>query len=158
MMKPMKGKVALLIQDTRSSGWSLAVSLARLGADVALVCQDANAEQARDTEKRIEAEGQQCLIVPVHALNRVSSQEVVRQTIAMFGGLDLFIDYSSPAESFNESKKGLQQASVVTENNPQSPLTHLEMLAAALYQMADIGDTFEQSKQNITFDKDTTTN
>lgn len=141
MMKPLKGKVALLFQNSRSGGWSLAVSLARLGADVVVVCQYADyadAERAHEAKNRIEAEDQHCLIIPIHVLNDASSREVVRQTIEMFGGLDLFIDYSLPEENVGESKERVHPAHESAANNQQRPLVHFEMLTAALDQIVDV--------------------
>jgi enoyl-[acyl-carrier-protein] reductase (NADH) len=147
MLKPLEKKVVLLFQDTRSGGWSLAESLARLGADVAVVYQHSDAEKARDTKRRIETEQRKCLILPVRVLDKASSTEAVRQTIEVLGRLDLFIDFSSPKEKIDESKEGVLQAIDLDENNKQSPLVHLEMLSAALYQMIDMDETIRQSVQ-----------
>ena len=141
MLKPLEKKVVLLFQDSRTHGWSLAESLARLGADVAVVYQHADGEKAKDTKCRIEADNQKCLTIPVRVLNEASSIEAVRQTIEILGRLDLFIDFSSPKERIGESEEGLNQSISFTENNKQSPLVHLEMLSAALYQMIDMNDT-----------------
>jgi enoyl-[acyl-carrier-protein] reductase (NADH) len=141
MLKLLQKKVVLLFQDSRARGWSLAESLARLGADVAVVYQYADAEQVRETKIRIEAENQKCLIIPVRVLNEASSIEAVRQTIEILGRLDLFIDFSSPKEGVGESEEGPNQSIGFTENNKHSPLVHLEMLSAALYQMIDVNDT-----------------
>ena len=110
MLKPLEKKVVLLFQDARSCGWSLAESLARLGADIAVVYQHSDTEKARDTKCRIEADNQKCLIIPVRVLNEASSIEAVRQTIEKLGRLDLFIDFSSPEERVGESEEGPNQA------------------------------------------------
>lgn len=145
MSKLLKKKVVLLFLDSRTRGWSLAESLARLGADVAVVYQHADAEQARETKSRIEAENQKCLIIPVRELNEASSKEAVRQTVEKLGGLDLFIDFSSPKERIDDSKRETGQAIEVNEKNKQNPLVHLEMLSAALYQMIDMDEAIEKT-------------
>jgi NAD(P)-dependent dehydrogenase (short-subunit alcohol dehydrogenase family) len=116
----------------------LAVSVARLGVDVAVVCQNVDADQARYMKNHVEAENQQCLIVPVLEADDVSPVEAVRQTIEMLGRLDFFIDCSSPEEKPANSNEELHPTHGIAGSNQNSPLVHLEMLAAALDQMIDI--------------------
>jgi hypothetical protein len=93
--KPLKYKVALLINNSSFGGYFLALALASYGADVALVIEAENIEEAKETKKSIQAMGRRCLILIREEFSKVTfSQEVVHRTIAELGSLDIFIDHS----------------------------------------------------------------
>ena len=94
---PLENKVALLLNATGAGGSSLAVSLAKNGADIAVVCRQSEGSRAEETKKLIEAEGQSCLIIPAETNDISFSKEVVRRTIDELGRPDIFIDYSDYA-------------------------------------------------------------
>jgi NAD(P)-dependent dehydrogenase (short-subunit alcohol dehydrogenase family) len=138
---PLKDKVALLFDGTNTGGRSLAVSLAKYGADIAIVYRQAHAGHAYVTKRLVEAEGRRCLIIPAQANDENFSKEVVRQTINTLNRFDIFIDYSSltgdeigPANSADnvEQHDGI---------NPTSPFINVGMISAALDQMVSLDQT-----------------
>jgi len=149
MKKPLKDKVALLFDGSRAAGCSMAVLLAKLGADVAIVYQEVDAEQAQYTKERVEAEDQDCLIMPLQFVDDAFSEEVVRQTIEALGKLDIFIDYSSQDRNNrapNNSAPALQRGATFSR---ESPLANVEIMSAALDQMFNIGPAKGQAYQDF---------
>lgn len=99
---PLTDKVALLLHGTGEGGASLAVSLARNGADVAVVYRASHARRAEETKRLVEAEGRYCLIIPAETNDESFSEKAVRRTIETLGRLDIFIDYSDYPSQFVE--------------------------------------------------------
>jgi NAD(P)-dependent dehydrogenase (short-subunit alcohol dehydrogenase family) len=91
----LRDKVALIIDGT--NGRSLALSLARYGADIAIVFRRAHARQVQMTKKLIETEGRRCLIIPAQSFDAAFSKEVVKRTVDALGRLDIFIDCTKPS-------------------------------------------------------------
>jgi NAD(P)-dependent dehydrogenase (short-subunit alcohol dehydrogenase family) len=99
---PLVDKVALLLNGTSTGGASLAVSLAKSGADVAVVYRPSHARRAAETKRLVEAEGRYCLIIPAETKDESFSKKVVRRTIETLGRLDIFIDCSDYPSQFVE--------------------------------------------------------
>jgi NAD(P)-dependent dehydrogenase (short-subunit alcohol dehydrogenase family) len=91
----LKNKVALLFDGATMDGRSLALSLARFGADIAIVCREDHARHARETERLVKAEGRRCLVLPTQLDDESLSKEAVCQTTKSLGRFDIFIDFSS---------------------------------------------------------------
>lgn len=107
---PLTDKVALLLDGTREGGASLAVSLARSGADVAVVYRASHARRAEETKRLVEAEGRYCLIIPAEPNDESFSEKAVRQTVEKLGRLDIFIDYSDYPSQFAEDTGASQRS------------------------------------------------
>jgi sporulation protein YlmC with PRC-barrel domain len=140
---PLRDKVVLLFDGTNEGGRSLAVSLAKYGADIALVYRQAHAGLAREMKSLVEAEGRRCLIIQAQTDDETFSQEVVRQTVNTLGRLDIFIDYSSiePREQngpINDVDVVEKRDSVEQQNGP---FTHVEIMSAVFDQMTRIDQT-----------------
>jgi 2-dehydro-3-deoxy-D-gluconate 5-dehydrogenase len=87
-MFDLSGKVAVVTGANTGIGQSLAVALARAGADVALVgrsAADATAEQVR-------ALGRKAAIIGADLSSIAPVQEVVDRTVAELGGLDILVN------------------------------------------------------------------
>jgi len=101
--QPLKDKVVLLFDDgATEDGRSLAVSLAKYGADVSIVYYEGNEKRARETKEMVIAEGRRCLIVPSPTDDNGVSKEAVGLTIEKLGQLDILIDHSSSPESIGQ--------------------------------------------------------
>jgi NAD(P)-dependent dehydrogenase (short-subunit alcohol dehydrogenase family) len=93
--EPLKDKVALLFDGATMDGRSLALSLARYGADIAIVCREGHARHVRETERLVKAEGRRCLVLPTKLDDESLSKEAVCLTAKSLGRFDIFIDFSS---------------------------------------------------------------
>lgn len=95
---PLKDKVALIFDGANEDVRSLALSLAKYGADIAIGYRKRSARHAQETEKLVRAEGRRCLIMPAGEVDSQDlAKEAIRLTIGKLGRLDIFIDYSSSA-------------------------------------------------------------
>jgi len=87
----LKGKVALITGADSGIGRSVAIHFAREGADVA-VSYLSEDDDARETKRLVEAEGQQCLLIRGDLRNSDFCHEVVKKVIDTFGKLNTVVN------------------------------------------------------------------
>jgi 2-deoxy-D-gluconate 3-dehydrogenase len=87
-MFDLSGKVAVVTGANTGIGQSLAVALARAGADVALVGRSA----ADETAEQVRALGRKAAIIGADLSSIAPVQEVVDRTVAELGGLDILVN------------------------------------------------------------------
>jgi NAD(P)-dependent dehydrogenase (short-subunit alcohol dehydrogenase family) len=87
----LKDKVALITGGDSGIGRSVAIFFAREGADIAVSYLDEH-EDARQTQKDVEAEGRKCLIIPGDVGDPKVCKEAVAQTVKGLGRLDILIN------------------------------------------------------------------
>jgi NAD(P)-dependent dehydrogenase (short-subunit alcohol dehydrogenase family) len=85
----LKSKVALVTGGTRGIGAATAVTLARLGADVAIVGREQAAGAA--VREQIEALGRRCLVIAADISKPDEATGCVRQTIDTLGSVDALV-------------------------------------------------------------------
>lgn len=84
------GKVAVVVGGTSGIGKALVLGLAEAGADV--VATSRRAEQVQEATKLIEATGRKSFAVTSDVADRASLQNVLDQTIARFGKVDILVN------------------------------------------------------------------
>jgi NAD(P)-dependent dehydrogenase (short-subunit alcohol dehydrogenase family) len=89
----ISGTVAL-ITGGRRIGAVVAETLARAGADIALV-YNRSLEEASDTQRAVEAIGRRALIVQADVSNEQACTSAVQQTVNALGRLDILINMAS---------------------------------------------------------------
>jgi len=72
-------------------GRAVAVLFAREGADVAIAYLDEH-DDARETQRWVEAEGRRCILVAGDVKQPRFAEQVVEQTLAAFGRLDVLVN------------------------------------------------------------------
>src|SRR5665811_1707281 len=82
----LKGKVALITGGDSGIGKSAAVHFAREGADVAIVYLEEDRD-AGDTQRAIEDEGRECLLIRGDVSKEEFCKDAVQKTIDRFGKL-----------------------------------------------------------------------
>jgi len=87
----LKGKVALITGGDSGIGRSVAVHMAREGADIAIVYLDEH-EDARETARHVEAEGRACLLIAGDVAKEEFCKEAVGQVIEAFDRLDILVN------------------------------------------------------------------
>ncbi len=87
----LKGKVALVTGGDSGIGRSVAVHMAREGADIAIVYLEEN-DDARETQRYVEAEGRKCLVVSGDVGKEEFCRQAVDQVIETFGKLDILVN------------------------------------------------------------------
>jgi NAD(P)-dependent dehydrogenase (short-subunit alcohol dehydrogenase family) len=87
----LDGKVALVTGGDSGIGRAVAVHFAREGADVAIAYLDEH-EDAQQTQRLIEAEGAQCMLLPGDLGTQEHCRHVAEQTIVRFGQIDVLVN------------------------------------------------------------------
>jgi NAD(P)-dependent dehydrogenase (short-subunit alcohol dehydrogenase family) len=87
----LRGKVALITGGDSGIGRAVAVLYAREGADVAIAYLSED-EDARETQRCVEAEGQSCVLIPGDVKNAAFARKAVEKTLKEFGQLDILVN------------------------------------------------------------------
>ncbi len=95
MPDTLHDKVVLIVGGTEAGGASLVVSLAKRGADVAIVYFDDEHQRARQIQKKVESNGRRCLTVAAEPDSEWFTGRVIGRVVKDLGHLDIFIDYAA---------------------------------------------------------------
>lgn len=98
------GRVALITGGDSGIGRAVAVLFAREGADVA-VAFHSSSEDAEETRRHVEAEGQRCLLLQGDLRDPAWCEEAVDRTVQALGGLDILVNnaaFQKHAESIED--------------------------------------------------------
>jgi len=86
----LKGKSAIVTGGSVGIGASIAIELAREGANVAINYRKHDAE-AKKKKKKIEKLGRKCLVVKADVSNYSDAEAMFKKAIKEFGGLDILV-------------------------------------------------------------------
>lgn len=100
----LKGKVALITGGDSGIGRAVAILFAKEGADVAIVYYDEH-NDARESQKQVEAEGQRCLLMAGDIGDESFCQEAVARTIAEFGKLNCLVNNAAEQHPQKDIRK-----------------------------------------------------
>jgi len=95
---------ALITGADSGIGRAVAVLFAREGADVA-VAYHSSTEDARETQRCVEAEGRRCLLLQGDVKDSAWCDDAVKRTVAAFGRLDVLVNnaaFQEHAESLED--------------------------------------------------------
>ncbi len=87
----LSGKAALISGGNSGIGRAVAVAFAKEGADVAITYLDEH-DDARETQRLIEAEGRRALLIAGDIGNPDFCREVARQAVQEFGRIDVLVN------------------------------------------------------------------
>src|SRR5471032_498444 len=87
----LAGKVAIITGGDSGIGRAVAVLYAREGADVAIVYLNEH-EDANETKRYVEAEGQSCLLIPGDVREQRFCEEAVSQVMSKFNHIDVLVN------------------------------------------------------------------
>lgn len=87
----LTGKVAIITGGDSGIGRSIAIHFAKEGADVVISYLNED-QDAEDTKKLVEKEGQRCLVVPGDIGDESFCQQVIKQTIQTFNKIDILVN------------------------------------------------------------------
>lgn len=93
----LEGKIALITGGDSGIGRSVAVHFAREGADVAILYLD-ETQDARDTQKMIEDEGRQALLIAGDVGDSEFCKKAVEKTVERFGALNVLVNNAARQE------------------------------------------------------------
>ncbi len=87
----LKDKVAIITGGDSGIGRSVAVLYAREGANVAVIYLDEH-EDAKETQRAVQDEGAQCLLIAGDVSERAFCFKAVEQVLDVFGGIDILVN------------------------------------------------------------------
>ena len=86
----LNGKVALITGAAQGIGKSIALTLARKGADIAV--SDVNLEKAEETAKEIQGLGRKAIAIKGNVASVADAEKMVEDTIAGLGKIDILVN------------------------------------------------------------------
>jgi NAD(P)-dependent dehydrogenase (short-subunit alcohol dehydrogenase family) len=86
-------------------GRAVAVLFAREGSDVTIVYLPAEQEDAEDTKKMVEKEGQKCLLVPGDLMDNKFCEQAVQKHVKEFGKIHTLVNNASKQIMCNDIAK-----------------------------------------------------
>jgi NAD(P)-dependent dehydrogenase (short-subunit alcohol dehydrogenase family) len=95
----LKGKKAIITGGDSGIGRAVALAYAREGADVAVVYLS-EAEEARETERLVKAEGRTCVLVETDISKAKNCRDVVATVVKQFGRIDIVVNNAAHQMSF----------------------------------------------------------
>lgn len=90
-MFSLEGKTALVTGGSRGIGRTIATTLAKNGADVALTYAR-SADAAKEVQSEIEAMGKKCLIYQADAVEFAGAETVINDVVKQWGKLDILVN------------------------------------------------------------------
>jgi NAD(P)-dependent dehydrogenase (short-subunit alcohol dehydrogenase family) len=87
----LEGMKSLITGGDSGIGRAVAIAFAREGADVAIIYQPEEQEDAEETKRWVEEAGRTCLLLPGDLREESFSAESVDRTVQEFGGLDIVV-------------------------------------------------------------------
>jgi NAD(P)-dependent dehydrogenase (short-subunit alcohol dehydrogenase family) len=87
----LHGKVALITGGDSGIGRAVAIAFATEGADVAILYLDEH-EDAEETQRRVEAKGRRCILLPGDIGDEAFCKEAVERTVGDLGRLDVLVN------------------------------------------------------------------
>ncbi|MTE26463.1 SDR family oxidoreductase [Winogradskyella ouciana] len=129
----LKNKVALITGGDSGIGRSAAVHFAKEGARVAIVYLSED-KDAQATQKMIEDEGRECLLIKGDLKDEDFCKEAVRRCVDAFGGLNVLVNNAAmqfPKDSLNDIDSSQLRTTFETNIYPyffvaKAALTHLK--------------------------------
>lgn len=86
----LEGRNALVTGASRGIGRSVAIALARAGANVGINYRS-HLEEAQEVQREVEKLGRRALLLPADVADQAAVERMVEQTASTFGSLDHFV-------------------------------------------------------------------
>lgn len=100
----LEGQKALISGGDSGIGRAVAVHFAREGADIAIIHLEED-DDARETQKLIEAEGRRCVIIRMDLGRKGQAVKAVERTIKALGGLDILVNNAAEQHTVDEPEQ-----------------------------------------------------
>ncbi|KAM3446677.1 hypothetical protein MY3296_009441 [Beauveria thailandica] len=91
----LKGNKALITGGDSGIGRSVAVLFAREGSDVTIVYLPEEEEDAKETKRLVENEGQKCLLIPGNLMDKDTCLDAVEKHVKEFGVIHTLVNNAS---------------------------------------------------------------
>ena len=133
------GQRALSTGGDSGIGRAVAIAFAREGAAVAISYLPEEQTDAESTQRVIEEEGRQCLLLPGDLRDEQNCVEAVRRTVAELGGLDILV-LNAGTQSSRDPNAAIDREQIleVFETNLVAPLVLMREAAQHLEPGASV--------------------
>ena len=101
----LRGKRALVTGGDSGIGRAVAVVFAKEGADVAITHLPAEAADAEETQRAVEAEGRRCVLIEGDLIEEEFCRHAVETTVGELGGIDILVSNAA----HQNRKKSLEE-------------------------------------------------
>jgi 3-oxoacyl-[acyl-carrier protein] reductase/pteridine reductase len=144
-LQPLLGKSALVTGGARRVGRTIALALARAGADVALTWRTSQSDAVKAV-REIERLGQSALAVECDVRSEASVRAAVATTVEYFGRLDLLVNNAAIFDASPLESLSTERWDAVFETNTRGPflmareaLPHLRASETGQGRIVNIG-------------------
>ncbi|KAI9837002.1 MAG: hypothetical protein M1819_000651 [Sarea resinae] len=91
----LRKRNALITGGDSGIGRSVAILMAREGADITIVYLPEEHEDAKETKKLVEGENQSCVLVAGNLMDNETCKHAVEQHVKKYGGVDILVNNAS---------------------------------------------------------------
>ncbi|TCK74120.1 SDR family NAD(P)-dependent oxidoreductase [Acidipila rosea] len=144
-MKSLQGKTALVTGAARRIGRSLALALAKAGADVVITYRDSEAD-AVATVAELKALGVRAAAERCDVRNPEQVEAAVQNAVAAMGGLDLLVNNAGRFETASLDQISVGQWDAMFETNTRGPFlmakaahAHLKAAKGRIVNIGSLG-------------------
>ena len=100
----LRGKVALITGGDSGIGRAVAILFAKEGADVAISYLDEH-KDAKETQRQVEQEGRECLLLPGDIGNEKICKQMVASTVKQLGRLNVLVNNAAEQHPQDDIRK-----------------------------------------------------
>ena len=100
----LSGKVALITGGDSGIGRAVAILFAKESADVAISYLDEH-KDAKETQRQVEQEGRECLLLPGDIGEEKTCKEMVAKTVKQFGRLSILVNNAAEQHPKDDIRK-----------------------------------------------------
>ncbi|MGH8175807.1 MAG: SDR family oxidoreductase [Steroidobacter sp.] len=132
----LEGRVALISGGDSGIGRAVALHFAREGASVAIIYLD-EGKDAKDTQRLVEAEGVECLVIKGDVSDASFCEKAVSETVARFGAIDVLVN--NAAQQFPQADAGNITEEQLEKTFRVNVFGYMFLAQAALDHLGDHG-------------------
>ena len=116
----LSGKTVLVTGAARRLGRAIALAAADRGADVAITYLRSERE-ARDVMEELARRGVEALAVRCDVTDELNAREMVKEVVAMLGGIDVLVNNAATYETAEFAKLTVAQWDAIFASNTRGP-------------------------------------
>lgn len=132
----LEGRVALISGGDSGIGRAVALHFVREGASVAIIYLDEN-DDARETQRLVEAEGGECLLIQGDVSDARFCEKAVEDTVARFGPIDILVNNAAQQYTADEPNEITEEQ--LSKTFKTNVFGYMYLVQSALKHMSEGG-------------------